>query len=102
MIVNYLIEKGYKPFRWSRNRLTPCDRPIEFSSVTVGGVDVRLIKGNSVFIYGLHEKGKPPTLIYPRPKGIYLDDEMNRFLSENTDEEVFKKLLPCSYTDSYS
>jgi hypothetical protein len=92
MIVHHLIEQGYKPFRWTPNGLTPCSNPLDFSTMREGGIDVRLIKGESIVIYGLHEQGKPPTLISPRPKGINTDDEMNRFLAKHTDEEIFNSL----------
>lgn len=45
-----------------------------------GRTDNRWVKGGKEIIFGLHERGKPPTLICPRPDGVYTDDEINRIL----------------------
>jgi hypothetical protein len=75
-----------------------------------GGLDVRLIKGDSIFTIGLHEFKKPPTLISPRPriqiyktivvdsikKDIMIsemeDDAMNIVLKEVEYEQIFKAI----------
>lgn len=48
-------------------------RPHDYSSMVVGGLDSRIIKDldfENQIIWGLHEAGKPPTLIHPRPNII--------------------------------
>lgn len=46
--------------------------------------------------FGLHEKYKPPTLIYPRPRikskevTPWSDDAMNRVLTKYEPKEIFK------------
>jgi hypothetical protein len=45
-------------------------RPHDYSSMVVGGLDSRFVKDldfDNQIIWGLHERGKPPTLITPRP-----------------------------------
>jgi hypothetical protein len=92
-IIEYLISIGYKPFRHTKIGLTPCINPYDYSTMREGGIDVRLIKDNSTFIFGLHEYKKPPTLISPRTHELKRDDEMNKFLAENTPAEVYQFLL---------
>jgi hypothetical protein len=101
---------GYKPFRYSRSGLVPCANPYDYSTMREGGLDVRLIKGDSIFTIGLHEFKKPPTLISPRPriqiyktivvdlveKDIVInehdDDAMNVVLKEVECEDIFKAI----------
>lgn len=48
-------------------------RPHDYSSMVVGGLDNRFVKDldfDNQIIWGLHEGGKPPTLITPRPNII--------------------------------
>jgi len=92
-IVHYLISQGYKTYRWSKNGYIPCDNNFDFSSMREGGLDVRLVKDDSQFVYGLNEKNKPPTLIHPRPFNLQSDNEMNTYLRENTIENIYKELL---------
>ena len=96
-MVEYLISKGYKPFRWSKKGLVECNNLHNYSTMVEGGLDVRLIKDKSVFIYGLNDLNKPPTLIYPRPIGINTDDLMNRYLNSNSAESVYNELVKLSY-----
>ena len=98
-IVKYLIYNGYKAYRWSESGYLICNNNFDFSSMRVGGSDVRLVKGNSEFIYGLHEKNKPPTLIFPRTFDLQLDDKMNKYLSENSSEYIFNELFPLSIVE---
>ena len=91
-IVQYLISIGYETFRWSKKGYVVCNNNFNFSTMTEGGLDVRLVKGKSEFIFGLNEVGKPPTLIYPRTKELIKDDDMNFFLSKNSSEFVFEHL----------
>lgn len=86
----------------------------DFSSMVVGGTDIRFIKDKDFenqIIWGLNEHGKPPTLIYPRPKikikkhievmGIThivyedesRDDSMNLCLSKENHHEILENLF---------
>ena len=92
----YLISQGYKRYRkiyekrkWSY--IEDKDR-YYFSTMMTGCLDYRYIKGDIEIIFGLHEKDKPPTLEWPRPKGITTDDEMNRILKNKTPKEVYNKI----------
>ena len=96
-MVEYLISIGYKPFRWTKKGLVECNNPHNYSTMVEGGLDVRLIKGKSVFIYGLNDLNKSPTLIYTRPIGINTDDLMNRYLNSNSVESVYNDLVKLSY-----
>ena len=109
-LIEYLLAIGYKPFRYSRSGLVPCVNPYDYSTMREGGLDVRLIKGDSIFTIGLHEFKKPPTLISPRPKILIQktivvdsvekdivineieDDAMNVVLKEVECEDIFKAI----------
>lgn len=71
---NWIYEDGYR---------TPS---------TMMNIDNRYIKADLEIVIGLHEVGKPITLIYPRPKGICMDDDMNRFLLNNSNLDVLKSI----------
>jgi hypothetical protein len=77
----YLLEQGYQKFikklikgAWV---YIPADK---HNLSTLVNIDHRYIKNGEEIIFGLHEKDKPPTLIWPRPLGVLLDDDMNRIL----------------------
>lgn len=95
-IVQYLISLGYKPYRWSEKSYVPCTNNFDFSTMRIGGLDVRLVKDNSEFIFGLNEAGKPPTLISPRTEYLRSDNKMNNYLRNNSSEVVFKELYSFS------
>jgi hypothetical protein len=114
-MIQYLMSIGYRPFRYSKLGLVPCVNPYDYSTMREGGLDVRLIKGDSIFVYGLHEFKKPPTLISPRPrikvhktivvdsvkKDITIseseDDAMNIVLKEIEHEQIFKAIHDKSF-----
>lgn len=95
-IIEYLISIGYKSFRHNKIGLVPCINPYDYSTMREGGIDVRLIKDNSIFIFGLHEHKKPPTLISPRTNELQRDNEMNKFLADHSAKEVVEILLKYS------
>lgn len=80
-LLKILIAEGYKSKHGEQSNT-------DFSSMVKGGLDVRYVKGSSEIIWGHHERGKPPTLIYPRPQiecdgvgtlgGNKTDDNMNK------------------------
>lgn len=86
----YIKSIGFVPNR---------ENDMHFSGAEAGMCQVKYNLGDKVIIWGLHEKGKPPTLISPRPKEAYdrstgytSDDNVNRLLSEKSPEEVFNLL----------
>ena len=63
--VEYLISKGYKPYRkvMSKKGSTYVeDSNIGFYSSMSEYIDLRLIKGKKEVVYGLHERGHSPTI----------------------------------------
>lgn len=58
-ILDILFKKGFELCQ---------GKHLDYSSMRENGIDSRYIKDNIIFIWGLHEKGKPPTLISPRPR----------------------------------
>lgn len=89
--IEYLISKGYKPYRKVMTKkgstYTP-DGGIGFYSSMSEHIDLRLIKGNKEVVYGLHERGHSPTLIYPRPEGVVTDADMDRVFLNNSFENI--------------
>lgn len=61
---NYLIEKGYKRFYFdSKGNKIEDYKKQDYSSY--GPVCYNYEKNNNKIVFGLHEQGLPPTLIYP-------------------------------------
>lgn len=99
----FLKNMGYEPYRYVYNKhikswkYVPCKDDDFFSSMVSGGLDVRYIKDDVEFIWGLHEKGKPPVLISPRPntKPIkFVDDDlMFNILSSFPFDEIYESCL---------
>lgn len=58
-LLDILMQNGFKLCR---------GKHLNYSSMVVDGLDSRYEKDGITFIWELHEKDKPPTLIYPRPK----------------------------------
>ncbi len=95
---NYLISIGYKRCRQMGSpkrgyHFEDSPEGYSFSKMEPGRLSYFYIKGENVIEFGLHEYQKPPTLIWPKPKGCFMDDDMNRMLKEKTPEEIYK-LLP--------
>lgn len=114
-IQDYLIKKGYIGYRavFEKNNLVFKKNTMGyFSTMVNGGLDIRYVKDSdfkNAIIYGLNERGKPPTLVYPRPK-IYLkkycevskttiwlsetmDDAMNYCLYKESFDDIFKAMF---------
>lgn len=85
-----------------------------FSTAVVGGIDIRFVKDEDLenqIIWGLSQYGKPPTIIYPRPKinvkkhrefngtkimfieNESMDDSMNLLLEKVNHEKIFKAMF---------
>ena len=60
----FLLDKGYKKYIKKDNSYIEVDT---HSLSTMGNIDHRYILNGNEICFGLHEKGKPPTLIHPRP-----------------------------------
>lgn len=87
----HLISVGFERFEYDKKtkQLIPA---IGYNLSSIGNLDYRFIKGDLQIVFGLHEKGKPPTLIYPRPEGINSDDQMNRMLMEKQPNYILQML----------
>lgn len=97
--IEYLIDKGFIPYRKVYDKQQKkfsyvLDDKIDyFSSMAPGYCDIRLInKNNTEIIWGLHEQGHPPTLIYPRPQGINFDHQVDRMFAKYSYDEVFNMI----------
>ena len=99
----YLIEQGFERMTY-KNGLFVSAKGYLLSSM--GDIDYRYIKGKKQIIFGLHEKNKPATLIYPRPfikssdPDIYSfsDDAMNRILMKYKPEQVLNAIFDRTIT----
>lgn len=65
---------------------------LDYSTTRVNGIDSRYKHPDGrIIIWGLHEKGKPPTLIYPRL--AYFDDKINKILNTNNHKDIFDSMF---------
>lgn len=93
-IVDYLIKKGYKPYRFSvedQEYVLPAynDDFTFFSRTIPNCLDVRLWNGEREFIYGLNRNGSTPTLKSPRPNNITTDNDMDKLFSNLSFDEIY-------------
>lgn len=95
-ITKLLEEKGFKKFRYVFNdgewEYIPSDYDY-FTTMKNGGLCIIYKKGDKEVVWGLSEYPKPPTLVHPRPKGIYNDDAMNNLLSKTDHEEILNSIF---------
>ena len=89
----HLIDKGFKRFTLNTKTFK-----LEYANgyllSSMVNLDYRYLKGNIMIIFGLSEKNKPPTLIYPRPiRDNYSDDMMNRVLMKYSNNEILNAIL---------
>lgn len=82
-LLDIALENGFKLHQ---------GKHLDYSSMRVNGIDSRYShEDGRVIIWGLHEKDKPPTLIYPRL--AVTDDEVNRILSTNNHIDIFNSMI---------
>lgn len=86
---NYLIEQGFIRHCFRKGKWVVYEGTHPYYS-TMGDLVFGYIHSNTkeTYTFGLHEYKKPPTLIYPRPIGVYTDDTMNRILLYYSPEEI--------------
>jgi hypothetical protein len=89
--VDYLISKGYSTQRFINKKWIDTLYLNEFSSVSEGGIMVRIYKDNSVFYYGLQYHGLPATLLTPIPQTPKQQSEMIEYISKHNNDEIFNK-----------
>jgi hypothetical protein len=104
----YLINKGYEAKRASFNSkkeliyITSKECFIEenaFSTMISGGLTIEYRKGDLGISWGLGEYGKPPTLLYPRPKFTGNIKEITeqectvRQLLKYTNDEIYEAIF---------
>lgn len=63
-LYNYLMDNGYKVI--SEKEIMPNNKKVTRYVTTMGSLYVYLCKGNNVFVYGLGEYEKPPTILDSR------------------------------------
>lgn len=90
-IETYLLSQGYQIYSFKGTKWDLFEGNAYYS--TMGNVHYQFRKGPLRFQLGLNEVGKPPTLLYPRPKGIRNDDEMNAFIDSHSAEEIVSIIL---------
>lgn len=91
--INFLIEKGFTPYRKAGDKYVKCSLLEYYSSAMPSYIDLRLVKDELEIAYGLHEYKHPPTLISPRPKGVVFDYEMDRLFESKSYEEIYSMIL---------
>lgn len=85
----YLINKGYCKKVYDFKTFTLKDACKYDILSTMGHTSFIYVKDNSQIVWGLHEINKPPTLISPRPHNIITDDEMNSFILNHSNDELY-------------
>jgi len=119
-LTKYLVEDlGYKSYRYVDGKYVP-NNINDYSTMVEGGLDVRYMKDGDEtkqIIFGLNERGKPATLISPRPnitlrvtdsKGKItkisqqFDDAMNVCLREETADKIFEAMYNKDIEFNYS
>ena len=99
----YLIKQGFERMVFKDGMYHHAEGYLLSS---LGNLDYRYIKDGKEICFGLHEKNKPSTLIYPRPfikssdPDIYSfsDDAMNRVLMKYSPEQVLNAIFDRSIT----
>ena len=92
--VEYLINKGYKPYRYVYNKSKNDweyiydDNINYYSSCVPGYLDIRLLKDKEEIIYGLHEINHSPLLIYPR-LNLVTDSQVDRLFIEKSYDKIY-------------
>ena len=97
---NYLIEQGYTRYHYDHKTMSLVKSEGYLLS-TMGNLDYRYVLDDDFdnqIIFGLNEKGKPATLIYPRPNirvqkgsqfiGNEEDNAMNTVLMNFSHEDI--------------
>ena len=125
---NKLLEKGYVKYVFNnkKNSYELAKRHVISTMVNLAHFYIHKSNNTSlgsntknVICFGLHEVGKPPTLIYPRPsisvkrnrhinneeciviENEMFDDSMNLVLSKENTEQIFKALFDNSILFEY-
>jgi hypothetical protein len=102
---NYLIDKGFEKYAWNTNKAEYYKPKTHIISTMVNICHI-YIKGDLKIVVGLHEVGKPVTLVNPRPRIIiekivdnkkttiteYEDDAMNIVLQKFSFDEIFEAM----------
>jgi hypothetical protein len=102
---NYLIDKGFEKYAWNTNKAEYYKPKTHIISTMVNICHI-YIKGDLKIVVGLHEVGKPVTLVNPRPRILiekivedkiikmseYEDDSMNIILQKFSFDEIFEAM----------
>lgn len=119
-LTKYLVDDlSYKSYRYVAGKYVP-NNINDYSTMVEGGLAVHYMKNSDEtkqIIFGLHEKGKPPTLISPRPNIIlrltdsegrttsmnqWFDDAMNVCLREETANKIYEAMYDKNIQFNYN
>jgi len=95
---DYLISQGFQRMKRTSEGFIPVGDNFTFSTMT--SLSVCYVKDGLVIVYGLNERGLPPTLIEPRPKFIkegnvfrsYRDHDAHRWLANTPFDEILQEI----------
>ncbi len=94
---NYLIEQGFEKFQMNCKTMKLEKAGKNHVISTMENLDYRYIKNDLTIVFGLSQKDKPTTLIYPRPNlkfnSFVNDDQMNRILWKYKPEEILDSII---------
>jgi hypothetical protein len=103
----YLISIGYKRYRQGYDSKTGRVNFVESYSdqfSTMGTCWYAFMINDdlqSQILFGLNEKDRPPTLVFPRPMGVHDDDLMNRVLKLISPKSIYDMILVKQIADKY-
>jgi len=101
-LIDILLKEGWKPHRkvFKNNDFNyePTLFNNNYSSLESGNLDYRFIKDGKEIVWGLNERGKPPTLHWPTsfiPNNnlTLTDDTIIRYLKDTNPETVYNQIL---------
>ena len=111
----FLISKGYHRYRYNFDTQRLDYVPNGHTISTMSNLDYRYIHADNPsvqIVYGLHEVGKPPTLIYPRPRILVkredrtynelYDDSMNLALQNESFDDILNAIFDRSILFEYT
>lgn len=100
----HLLKNGFEQYRYC-HRTKKLVKPESYELSSMSNTDYRYIRGDEVIIFGLNEKGMPPSIVYPRPSNIkdlgngfveyshYRDSQMLELMHQLSNEDLLNKIL---------
>lgn len=109
----HLVSNGYEKHLFNfKTRKNELEKEGRHTISTMVNLDYRYIKGDKTIVFGLNEKDKPPTLIYPRPLILVerngktnladiSDASMNICLMKESNEDILEAIYDRSIIFKY-